>query len=348
LCPKKQFSFSALLIFTELPQVIHHFAHRVRTFFHPERFQGWGKQHTYFEGWYFKLVDPSGQRKLAIIPGIALDDKGERHSFVQVLDGNKKIARYHRFPFESFRPSVSDFSVSIQGSFFSDRQIDLHLEGCQGQLHFDQQVPWPKPFYSPGIMGPFAFVPFMECYHGIVSMDHQLKGKLVLDEGEEVDFTGGRGYIEKDWGRSFPSAYIWMQCNHFSQVGTSLKCSVARIPWMGSAFTGFIAGLWWEGRLHRFTTYNRSRLIRSVAHLDKVELVLHNPSFRLMIEVERDHPTALASPIMGKMEGRIDESMNGITRIRLFDRRNSKLLYEDTGGPTALEVAGDIPAITVA
>ena len=333
-------------IIAELTRVINHAFNRVRTFFHPERFQGWGKQHTYFEGWYFKLVDPSTRRKVAIIPGVAMDAKADRHSFVQVLDGNKKTARYHRFPIEGFKPSARDFSVGVQGNLFSDRMINVRLDGCKGQIHFDRNVPWPKPFYSPGIMGPFAFVPFMECYHGIVSMDHQLKGKLMLDD-EEVDFTGGRGYIEKDWGRSFPSAYIWMQCNHFSQSGTSLKCSVARIPWMGSAFTGFIAGLWWEGRLHRFTTYNRSRLIRSVANLEKVELVLHNPSYRLMIEVDRDHPTALASPVMGKMEGRIDESMNGVTRLRLWDRHTSKLLYEDTGGPTALEVAGDIPAITI-
>ncbi|MCK7537696.1 MAG: tocopherol cyclase family protein [Marinilabiliales bacterium] len=30
-----------------------------------------------------------------------------------------------------------------------------------------------------------------------------------------ADFSGGRGYIEKDWGHSFPSAYVWMQSNHF-------------------------------------------------------------------------------------------------------------------------------------
>ena len=31
---------------------------------------------------------------------------------------------------------------------------------------------WPVKVTSPGAMGPYAFVPFMECYHGVVSMDH--------------------------------------------------------------------------------------------------------------------------------------------------------------------------------
>lgn len=45
-------------------------------------------------------------------------------------------------------------------------------------------------------MGPFAFVPFMECYHGIVSMDHIIQGELEID-GATVDFSNGRGYMEK-------------------------------------------------------------------------------------------------------------------------------------------------------
>ena len=46
-------------------------------------------------------------------------------------------------------------------------------------------------------MGPFAFVPFMECYHGIVSMDHIIQGELEID-GVNIDFSNGRGYLEKD------------------------------------------------------------------------------------------------------------------------------------------------------
>jgi hypothetical protein len=51
-------------------------------------------------------------------------------------------------------------------------------------------------------MGPYAFVPFMECYHGILSMDHKINGQLIIHD-EIIDFTGGKGYMEKDWGQSF-------------------------------------------------------------------------------------------------------------------------------------------------
>jgi hypothetical protein len=80
--------------------------------------------------------------------------------------------------------------------------------------------------------------------------------------GESIDFNNGRGYIEKDWGQSFPEAYVWMQSNHFSSQGISIKASVASIPWIGKSFTGFITGVWVHNRLYRFTTYNQTRLIK--------------------------------------------------------------------------------------
>ena len=75
-----------------------------------------------------------------------------------------------------------------------------------------------------------------------------------------VDFSGGRGYIEKDWGMTFPRAYIWMQSNHFQRAGVSLTASVATIPWLTGWFRGFLVGLLVEGILYRFTTYLGSKI----------------------------------------------------------------------------------------
>jgi len=318
---------------------------RLRNLFHPERFQGWGENRRYFEGWYFKIVNQEGTEAFAIIPGIAMDGEGRQHSFVQVLDGKRKTANYHRFEKEAFIAAKDRFSVSVGPNAFSEQGLNLKVDGLSGRLHLHGNIPWPKPRYSPGIMGPFTFVPFMECYHGIVSMDHTLEGTLTADGNRRIDFTGGRGYIEKDWGRSFPSAYIWLQTNHFSQTGTSLKCSVANIPWLGSSFVGFIAGLHWENRLIRFTTYNRSRLLTCQADMQQVRICLQNPSYRLDVQVDRDEPTALASPILGLMDGRIEETMNAVVNIQLSERKSKRIVWEDTGHHAGLEVAGQLDRI---
>ena len=317
---------------------------KLHSFFNPERFQGWGKTKKYFEGWYYKVVNADESKAFAFIPGIAMDEKGTRQAFIQVLDGKRKTAAYHRYDFLSFHPSREKLLINIESNSFSENHVSLNLPYVEGELFFTGNIRWPKPFYSPGIMGPYAFAPFMECYHGIVSMDHKITGVLTV-ENEEIDFSGGRGYIEKDWGRSFPSAYFWLQTNHFSEPGISLKASVAKIPWIRNSFTGFIAGLWHKGKLYRFTTYNNTSLRKSYADEQRLEIILENRRWLLEILANRDKATALASPILGLMEGRIEESMTSTTHVRLFDKKSNTDLLNDTGRNTGLEVAGKIDEI---
>ena len=317
---------------------------KLNAFFNPEQFQGWGKKRNYFEGWYFKVVNADETKAFAFIPGIAMDKVGNKQAFIQVLDGKKKTATYHKFEAKEFIPAVGKFLIEISKNSFSEQQLTLDLPGISGQLNFSGNVPWPKPFYSPGIMGPYAFAPFMECYHGIVSMDHSIRGELVIDK-ERIDFNNGRGYIEKDWGHSFPSAYFWMQTNHFSQPGISLKASVAKIPWIRKAFVGFIGGLWLHDRLFRFTTYNGSVLKKSFADEKKTELVIENKKYRVEILAHRDAATALASPIGGLMDGRIEESMTASIDVLLFDKKAKTIIFHDTGRNAGLEVAGKINEI---
>jgi tocopherol cyclase len=145
---------------------------------------------------------------------------------------------------------TSDF---FEGWYFKlvDASERNRLVGC---LRFDGVVGWPVTWHAPGIMGWYALVPFMEGYHGVLGFDHEIRGQLVMGDSV-VDFSGGRGYIEKDCGQAFPRAWNWMQSNHFAAPGVCLTASVARIPWLGAAFRGFIVGLWLNGKHYRFATY---------------------------------------------------------------------------------------------
>ncbi|MCF8380966.1 MAG: hypothetical protein K9H49_15435 [Bacteroidales bacterium] len=296
---------------------------KLQALFHPEQYQGWGRKRKYFEGWYYKIINKSEDQAFAIIPGIAMDENGLQQSFVQVLDGKNLHAEYHKFPADQFHATPGKFHITIAGNTFSEKRIILDLPGIQGELSFENQILWPSKWFSPGIMGPYTFVPFMECYHGILSMDHTIRGQLKI-HNEVIDFTDGRGYMEKDWGHSFPSAYFWMQSNHFSQAGISFKASVAKIPWLKGSFVGFIAGLWLNDRMVKFTTYNSSSLVKSMADKEKVELVLENKDYRLEILAHRKSSTELSSPISGFMDGRISESMTSEIELLLFDKKKSK------------------------
>ena len=319
---------------------------KIQALWHPEQYHGWGKTKKYFEGWYYKIVNADESRAFAIIPGIAMDVNGEKQAFIQLLDGKKRTAEYFRFEAKEFVPTKGKFEVHIGSNLFTSKSLQLDLLQAKGELHFKNQVPWSSSWYSPGIMGPYSFVPFMECYHGVVSLNHQLEGTLQV-YGQEVDFTGGKGYIEKDWGQSFPSSWIWMQSNHFGESpNTSLMASVARIPWIGSHFIGYIVGFLLEGRLYRFATYTGA-FMRATLGEQTVFLAFRDKKHRLEIMAHKKGGTGqLVSPISGNMLGKVNESLQATIEVKLFE--GEQLLYSGEGLHAGLEVAGPVEELLTA
>lgn len=136
--------------------------------------------------------------------------------------------------------------------------VQGHTFKLKGELSFEDMVDLPATSYMPTIMGPFSYLPFMECIHSVNSLSHTLKGSLDIN-GQMVSFSRGKGYIEKDWGSSFPKRYIWLQSNHFREEG-SLFFSWADIPIAFTSFEGYIAHLYYRGVHHRYATYTRGSL----------------------------------------------------------------------------------------
>ena len=165
----------------------------------PEIYHGFDRRPPFFEGWYFKLVDAARGQRWAVIPGIFIsDDPDKSHSFIQVLDGLTGHATYHTFPAEAFAADPYRFEVRIADNSFSGESVQLNIADGQrqisGKIQFRGCVPLVHSVYQPGIMGPFAYIPAMECYHGLLSLDHELAGTLEID-GKRHTFDGGRGYI---------------------------------------------------------------------------------------------------------------------------------------------------------
>ena len=312
----------------------------IHALWHPEYYHGWKKTKRFFEGWYYKVISENQKHAFAIIPGISMDKNGQKQAFIQVLDGKNLKATYHKFDVKEFEPTQKKHELKIQNNFFSENKLILDLPHIKGELLFENLTPWSNSFFSPGIMGPFSFIPFMDCYHAILSMNHNIKGQLSLN-GENLFFDKGKGYMEKDWGHSFPEGYIWMQSNHFSQKGTSVKASIAKIPLLKSSFIGHIAGILFNGQLIEFTTYNRTKLTTCKVSQKNVQIEMENPMYVLKINAQRERTTSLAAPILGLMSGRIEESLNAKIHIILLDKKTNQTLIDDTGTSAGIEVAGD-------
>lgn len=307
--------------------------------YHPEVFQGHLKKKNYFEGWFLKHCSKELDHVISVIPGIALDST-DSHAFIQIIDGISGETHYISYPVDSFHWDRRSFKIQVGQSTFSLEGIDLNIEDeaidLKGKVSYANPVRFPGKIRSPGIMGWYTYVPFMECYHGIVSANHELQGKLDY-KGIELQFSGGKGYIEKDWGISFPESWIWLQCNNFSSRDASLFISIAKIPWRGHFFMGFIAFLYLDGKFHQFSTYNSSTISSVSFDGTQLNIELNHKSHNLKAVVTRNSAGELRAPETGSMSRRIKESNDSVVEVWL-ENRKGKVIFHETGHRAGLEI----------
>lgn len=163
---------------------------------YPAMFQGNKKRKQYFEGWYFKMVSADGSSILSVIPGISLSHNGEeQYAFIQIIDGKTANTFNYDFQIEDFAFSNEKFAIRIGNNHFSEDKMILDIQNevtsIKGEVKMSDQVYLTQNKKRVGIMGWYRFVPFMQCYHGVVSLDHNLKGVITMDN-KTYNFENGR------------------------------------------------------------------------------------------------------------------------------------------------------------
>lgn len=307
-----------------------------------EYFQGQHRKSRYFEGWYFKCISADRKHAIAIIPGMAVDPRGEKHAFIQVINAVSGKTWYHHFSYADFLCPSDEFDVHIGNNRFSSKGLNLDIDTGEGVikgcLSFRNIHAFPTSWHNPGIMGPFTFLP-MECYHAIIHLYHELQGKIELD-GEVLDFDGGVGYIEKDYGRSFPKTYLWLQASHFDSSNASFVFSRARIPFLGREFPGFFAYFTdFKDIKVRFATYNYAKLANW--QVDSVKKTcsgeLSGPSGILTFAAQMSGGGILRAPVEGLMDREIIESITANVSVRLVNR-HGEVLFQGASSEAGMEI----------
>lgn len=288
------------------------------------------KRKTYFEGWYFK--HQFEYESIAFIPSVSVDEKGNKSCYIQAITNTDSYI--FNFPYEEFYASKSKLYIRIGKNYFSKN-------GCYVILSNEKVAIEAKFVYQKfteikgDIMGIFAFVPFMQCRHGIISMKHKVDGSLQLNDKLKI-IEGGIGYIEKDSGSSFPKKYLWLQCNDFSK-NLSVFISLAKIPFLKKEFDGFIASIIFNDIEYRFATYNNSKIIKSFIfdNNDKKEILLRNKRYELLISFKENSFKTLAAPNNGEMKRKVEESLNAEITVQLS--KGSTIIFEQNSLNAALE-----------
>ena len=266
----------------------------------------------YFFGHYFKCQSKDGTA--AVIPAIHKRG-GKTSASVQIItDGG---AWNVPFSASDYRKLGDGFSVSVGKSGFRRDGITLSIKTDEVEACGDVGFGDFSPIHG-DIMGPFRFVPFLECRHEVVSMGHTLSGSLTVN-GKRFDFTDGKGYIEGDRGRSFPEVYLW---THTFFPGGSLMLSVAKIPFGFMDFTGIIGVIMKDGKEYRIATYRGAK----VKKIGGGAALIRQGKYALTAKLTEKRSFPLCAPQNGEMTRTIREGAS--CRARYTFKRGDETILD--------------------
>ncbi len=277
-----------------------------------------------FEGWYFK--QHSGQNMIAFIPAMHVTD-GHRSGSLQVVMPER--AYYIDLPDGAVTIDRRSFTIRAGASTFSPSgaMLDIEADGIRvtGRLTY---TGWTPP--NGDIMGPYRFVPNMECRHSVFSMAHMVEGQLTVN-GQTLDFSGGRGYTEGDRGRVFPRRYVWTQADWANGGTSSVMLSAAEVHPFGRRFVGIVGFVWHEGRELRLATYRGAKLDSLSADAVSIRQGAYTLTAQLLDGATRE----LRAPTSGGMIRLIKERLRCRTRYILTE--NGRVIFDVTSDAASFE-----------
>ena len=260
-----------------------------------------------FCGWYFRCQ--SDHQTLAVIPSI---HKTRELCFCIIQLITDTGAFHVQFPYSDYR--MIGNQIMIGKNCFRKDGITLDIQTpalhASGSVRFG---PFTEIQYD--IMGPFQYVPFMQCRHSIFSMRHTVDGEIWVN-GTPYAFQNAIGYLEGDRGYSFPRESIWTQCSF--QDG-ALMLSIADIPFGAFRFTGVLGVILLRGKEYRLATYLGGRAVK----ITPDEIIVRQGRLSLIVKPQAPPGHPLQAPVGGAMNRTIHEHPS----CRVYYR------FEDNGIP---------------
>jgi hypothetical protein len=109
--------------------------------------------------------------------------------------------------------------------------------------------------------------------------------------------------------------------------------SIAKVPFLGMQFNGFLSAILYEDKFFKFATYTGAKVKSLTINPDNIQIIVEDKKFRVFFEVAKKgiKSKSLLAPRKGIMSGRIAESINSEIRLKLFNLKKKNIIIDDLG-----------------
>jgi len=209
----------------------------------PSSLRGKPEKTQYFEGWFQKVYSKKHQASCIIIYGYATHNSYDTCGFIQILTPHSPPDILY-FPKHEISFDHDRHIVRMADNMFTTKEIIISIQDIDINLNLVNNHPIPTFKNS---MGYTYYIPNLPCYHSVMNTAHQVTGNI-RNKNAEYSFDQDMGYMEKNWGTSFPESYFWLHAIDPYNADVSILFSIAEIQWLGKSFIKHVGHLRIEGK----------------------------------------------------------------------------------------------------
>ncbi|MFP4104398.1 tocopherol cyclase family protein [Coleofasciculus sp.] len=329
----------------------------------------------FFEGWYYRVTLPDWGQTFGFMYSIEDPISGQPHSggSAQVL-GPEDGYLCRTFPdVEQFWASPTSLALghwgktdlAIPAKYLDPLTFDNHIQqGYQATATWNQgKISDPatgdycnwryqiQPIYgwasnnapqqsTAGWLSSFQiFEPGWQ-----ILMAHGWATGWIEWKGQRYEFTNAPAYGEKNWGRSFPQKWFWLNCNSFdNEPDLALTAGGGRrgvLWWMESAA---LIGIHYRGKFYEFVPWN-SEVRWQIQPWGCWQMQARNADYEVELTSTTNRPgTPLRAPTEQGLIFICRDTMHGQLTLELRDRRGgtTKTILNAHSSLCGLEVGGE-------
>ncbi len=288
------------------------------------------KKKNYFEGWYFRFTNNTTNENYALIFAMT-KDKDNPHSFIQFYDGTKHTSKYYTFPLGDMKYDVLTNTVHIGKNTLSPKSCHFEDKDIIIDATVTDHISLVPYKNSDSAMGYLSKAP-LECFQEVIYMN--ATANVIINEKGITHKFSGNSYMEKTFGTSFPTKWVWMQSNFGRE--SIFSFSVGLVPVLFLKIKGFFLIFQYNHKEYRFSSYNFSKI--KVDQKDKdVIISIYKGKNKVILKAKTSHPVKLVGPSKrGKMNLEVFESINSTCTLEFYE--NNELILSDKYHNVGLEL----------
>lgn len=338
-----------------------------------------GERQRFFEGWYYRVTLPEIGQTFAFM--YSIDDPAGRGTGLRYSGGAAQVLgpddRYlwRTFPdpagfwaaperlalghwgchHRTERPHLlpaSEFATTITEGYQATESLNQGAivdpgsgDRCRWCYRIEPVYGWGnprRPQQSTG--GWLSFFPLFEPGWQVLLAHGRATGWIDW-QGQRYAFTNAPAYGEKNWGRSFPRKWCWLNCNSFIEDPDDLALTAAAgqrdAPW-GAEEVGAI-GIHHQGQFYEFVPWN-AEVSWQIAPWGSWQMQGRTRTLEVTVLGTSDRlGTPLRAPTTTGLQFCCRDTMLGHITLELRDRRTGRVLVSATSSTGGLEVGGDLP-----